>query len=258
MPVARVNGINLYYEVHGQGPAVVFAHGAGGNHLSWWQQVPVFSQRYTCITFDHRSYGLSVDDPAGIGLRGFVDDLRALLDHLGIRQVYLVAQSMGGFTCLGFTVRWPERVKALVLADTTGGIADVQLLRRQQERRQAPDYPRDLLDRTLSRGFRQRYPQRAFLYAQVSALNPPRPETFLAPLWNGEGPKAEEVARLRVPVLLIGGAEDPLTTPDIMRLVQSLIPGSHLALVPGAGHSVYWEKPGIFNRLVQGFFDRVG
>ncbi|MCS7206362.1 MAG: alpha/beta hydrolase [Dehalococcoidia bacterium] len=257
MPTARINGIQLYYEVHGQGPAVVFAHGAGGNHLSWWQQVPVFSQRYTCITFDHRSYGQSVDDPAGVGMRGFVDDLRALLDHLGIRDVYLVAQSMGGFTCLGFAVRWPERVKALVLADTTGGIADLQLLRQQRERRQAPDYPKDLLARVLSAGFRRRYPERAFLYAQVSALNPPRPENFLEPLWNGEGPTAEEVARLRVPVLLIGGAEDPLTTPDIMRLVHKLIPSSRLVLVPGAGHSVYWEKPGIFNRLVQTFFDRV-
>src|SRR5438094_6559471 len=59
MPKAPVNGIELYYEVHGNGPAVVFAHGAGGNHLSWWQQVPVLARQYRCISFDHRGFGQS-------------------------------------------------------------------------------------------------------------------------------------------------------------------------------------------------------
>ena len=59
MPFANINGIELYYEVHGEGPALVLAHGGGGSHLSWWQQVPEFSQTYKVITFDHRSFGHS-------------------------------------------------------------------------------------------------------------------------------------------------------------------------------------------------------
>ena len=59
MPKAAIDGIDLYYESNGDGPAVVFAHGAGGNHLSWWQQVPVFSDCYRCVTFDHRGFGQS-------------------------------------------------------------------------------------------------------------------------------------------------------------------------------------------------------
>ncbi len=47
----------LYYEVHGEGPPVVFAHGAGGTHLSWWQQIPVLSEHFRCVTFDHRGFG---------------------------------------------------------------------------------------------------------------------------------------------------------------------------------------------------------
>ena len=61
MALASVNGIELYYESTGEGPAVVFLHGAGGNHLSWWQQVPLFSERYRCITIDHRGFGQSTD-----------------------------------------------------------------------------------------------------------------------------------------------------------------------------------------------------
>ena len=65
MPFLPVNGIELYYEVHGEGPAIVFCHGAGGNHLSWWQQVPVFAQRFRCITYDSRAFGLSRDAEGG-------------------------------------------------------------------------------------------------------------------------------------------------------------------------------------------------
>ena len=110
MPKTRINGIELYYEVHGQGPAVVFAHGAGGNHLSWWQQVPVLARQYRCISFDHRGFAQSLDAPNGPGSQAFVQDLKGLLDYLEIERAALVAQSMGGRTCLGFTLAYPERV----------------------------------------------------------------------------------------------------------------------------------------------------
>ena len=96
MPFLTVGGCDLYYETHGTGPALVFAHGLGGNHLSWWQQIPHFRDRYTCVTFSHRGFGLSRDAPGGPGPDAFVDDLAALIEHLGPADVRLVAQSMGG------------------------------------------------------------------------------------------------------------------------------------------------------------------
>ena len=133
MPKAQINGIELYYEVHGDGPAVVFAHGAGGNHLSWWQQVPVFARQYRCVIFDHRGFGQSPDVPNGPGGQAFVEDLKNLLDHLKIERAALVAQSMGGRTCLGFTLAYPERVRALVMADTTGGFSDAHMAQLRAE-----------------------------------------------------------------------------------------------------------------------------
>ena len=104
MPKAPINGIELYYESHGDGPAVVFAHGRGGNHMSWWQQVPVISRNYRCITFDHRGWGQSSAPLDSIGPTAFVEDLKQLLDYLQVPQTFLVSQSMGGLACLNFAL----------------------------------------------------------------------------------------------------------------------------------------------------------
>ena len=164
MSKAPVNGIELYYESSGKGPAVVFAHGSGGNHLSWWQQVPVFSLSYRCITFDHRGFGQSLNPPGAPGREAFVEDLRALLDHLEIEKAFLVAQSMGGLTCLGFALAFPQRTTGLVLADTTGGIGEQGVV-KELRRRQIPD---DLMLRALSPGFQEREPAKAFLYREIN------------------------------------------------------------------------------------------
>jgi len=246
MPIAQINGIEFYYEVHGNGPAIVFAHGAGGNHLSWWQQVPVFARQYRCVTFDHRGFGQSRDVPDGPGSGAFVEDLRQLLDHLKLDRVSLVAQSMGGRTCLGLALAYPERVQALVMADTTGGFGDVRMAQLRAEGEAAlagPNPP----PRTYARQFPQEQPAQAFLYEQIRGLNPPRRE---APV---PGPMAEQVRVLRPPTLLIVGEHDVIAPPEIMTMFQSYIPQARLAEVAGAGHSVYFEKPQEFNRLVLEF-----
>jgi 3-oxoadipate enol-lactonase len=246
MPTAQINGIELYYEVHGNGPAVVFAHGAGGNHLSWWQQVPVFARPYRCITFDHRGFGQSPDVPDGPGSQAFVEDLKHLLDHLKIDRVSLVAQSMGGRTCLGFTLAYPDRVQALVMADTTGGFGDARMAQLRAEGEVAlagPNPP----PRTYAQHFPQEQPAPAFLYEQIRALNPSRRE---APV---PGPTAEQVRALRTPTLLIVGEHDVITPPAMIKMFQSYIPHARLAEVAGSGHSVYFEKPQEFNRILLEF-----
>jgi 3-oxoadipate enol-lactonase len=251
MPKAQVNGIELYYEVHGDGPAVVFAHGAGGNHLSWWQQVPVFARQYRCVIFDHRGFGQSLDVPNGPGSQAYVNDLKGLLDHLKIDRASLVAQSMGGRTCLGFTLEHPDRVQALVMADTTGGFGDARMaqLRAEGEAIMAEPNPPP---RTYARHFPQEQPAQAFLYEQIRALNPPRLEVSVL------GPTAEQVRALHTPTLLIVGEHDVIAPPSIMKMFQSYIPHARLAEVAGAGHSVYFEKPQEFNRIVLEFFAEVG
>lgn len=252
MPSASINGIELFYDEQNPNESeetVVFLHGAGGNHVSWWQQVPHFRESYRCISIDHRGFGRSLD-PSGEGSHRFVDDLEALLDHLGLERAALVAQSMGGRSALGFAVRRPERVSALVMADTWGFFnwpelrEEVAAMREQQSDANAP-----LTARALGPAFQASNPAGTFLYRQIFDLNPPRAGSNDDP----GAPSKDDVAALTVPTLFLVGSEDGLTPPEIIRRVHEIVPGSQYDEVAGCGHSVYFEDPETFNRIVGTF-----
>ena len=254
MPFAHVNGIDLFYESHGEGPAIVFLHGRGGNHLSWWQQVPYFESRFRCITIDHREFGLSKEVNNGPGRKAFADDLHELLDHLKIDKACLVGQSMGGFTAMSFAMRAPDRVAGLVLADTTGGIvtADIQ----SEMRRAIAALPADPLSRSLALGFPQREPELTFLYSALGRLTFSIRESLEDLLTNEDGPSLPDLADLavyKVPALVIVGSEDVLVPPVVAHMVAAHLPGARLEVIAGAGHSAYFEKPAAFNAALEGF-----
>ncbi len=251
MPTLSRPQCELYYEVSGDGPALVFAHGAGGNHLSWWQQVPVFNTAYRCIVFDHRGWGRSVESPGGPGPAAFVDDLLALLDALEIEQTALVAQSMGGRTCLGLSLRAPERVSALIMADTTGGFL-TDAMRPPFEQARARLREEGLASLAYHPNLRERDPALAFLYDEIMALNPPRDPSALNAL-NRAAPDPDQVAALEPPVLWIVGGDDAILPPAVVRGAHAHVSGSEYFELPGTGHSVYFERAAEFNARVGKF-----
>lgn len=257
MPFLARDGCSLYYELHGPpigaAPVLVFAHGAGGSHLSWWQQVPHFATRYTCLTFDHRGFGQSaVTDGAPIGPR-FADDLGALLDHLALARVTIIAQSMGGWTALGCVLARPDRVERLVLCDTHAGLHSDELATLWQAALAVMgELPAGVHPAAGERMFREQ-PALHFLYAQIAALN--SPEALGVGPWlvmEGRTPitRAREVT---VPVLVIAGAEDRVIPVSMLELAAAAFPAGRIAHVPEAGHSVYFERPAAFNALIDRF-----
>lgn len=254
MPYADADGIRIYYETHGpkpgSAPAIVFAHGAGGNHLSWWQQVPHFSGRYTCVVFDHRGYGQSPDTAGGPAGAAFVDDLRALLDHVGIERATLVAQSMGGWTCLGFALRYPERVERLMMCDTHGGMRSEALDPLSREALRALTPPGEIHPAAGERMYREQ-PALHFLYKEIAELSPP--DAARKAITTAPTPGADEAATLSMPVLFIVGDEDVVIPPPLIELAAAQIPGARVERVPHAGHSVYFERPAVFNAVLDRF-----
>ncbi len=257
MPVLARDDCRLYYETHGAGPALVFAHGLGGGHLSWWQQVPHFRDRYTCVTFDHRGFGLSREAPGGPGPGAYVDDLAALVEHLGVPDVRLVAQSMGGWACLGYALRHPGRVRALVMASTTGTLDDPETLSlfraHGAARPEAALVARGIHPACGERMAREQ-PALHFLYREVDALSHDLDkDTVRRKLIAMRTTPRAAVATLEAPLLCITGEEDAVIPPAAVAVLAAIVPGARLARVPEAGHSVYWERAGAFNRLVDVF-----
>ena len=254
MAFMATGGFRLNYEdTGGPGPALLFLRGAGGNHLSWWQQVPVFAEEYRCVTVDQRGFGQSSDVPGGPGPSALATDALALLDHLGIPQAALVAQSMGGWAAVGAAVQAPERVWAIVLANTVGNLTNPEIAAmRHRLAATSPPRPAVLWHAALGETFRKEHPVHAFLYAQVAGMNAPLPADFRDQLGRLTTP-VERYAATRVPTLFLTSDEDGLIWPELSEKVHEHVPGSRFARVSAAGHSTYFERPDVFNREVSAF-----
>ena len=184
-----------------------------------------------------------------------MDDLRGLLDHLDIESAHLVAQSMGGRTMLGFAVKYPQRVRSLVMADTVGGMNVPEVVAEQHNWAATHTASGEIGFRAVSPLFVQRNPNLANLYLQISRTNPPR---HTPPGGLPAGPGPDELAAMKVPTLFFVGEDDQISPPQVIAAGAKAIPGSKLLRVPEAGHSVYFEKPDIFNFEVLRFIESAG
>lgn len=254
MPYAHVNGAQLYYEQHGRGPDLVFLHGAGGNHLSWWQQLAEFSADFRCTVYDARGWGLSRGDTT-IGRFVLGTDLVALLEYLKIDRAHVIAQSMGGRAVAGLVRLAPHKVASLTLCGTTAGATNDRVRELQDELKDIRG-DTSLREYALADEFEAANPAMAVLYRQVNALNPPRPRGFLGrPPATYRGSMHGPIAAASAPVLFVVGEHDLITSPEMIREAQGLIPGAQSYEVKGAGHSAYFERPEEWNSVVRAFIE---
>jgi len=248
----------IHYEVTGSGPAIVFAHGLGGNHLSWWQQLPHFAGSHTCVAFAHRGFPPSTSVPGNRAPDAYADDLAALLDALDVQDAVLVGQSMGGWTCLEYALREPKRVRALVMASTSGTL-DYQQLGDAEVRewtRRAPDVLAALWKKGIHPAAGERMareqPALAELYWQISDLaDASFREDVRVRLGELRVRPPSLLAELAMPVLFITGEEDWVFPSAAGPALATLAPKGKAVRVPAAGHSVYFERASRFNELVQ-------
>ena len=254
----RRSDAELYYEVVGEGPAVVFAHGLGGNHLSWWQQIAHFAGTHTCIAFAHRGFPPSSAVPGNRAPDAYADDLAALIDELRVENVALVGQSMGGWTCLEYALREPKKVRALVMASTSGTIDYNQLGDSSiaEWSRRAPGALAELqkLGVHPAAGGRmaREQPALAQLYWQIAEMAPAAfREQVRERILQLRNRPPTLLAQLPMPVLFITGDEDWVFPPAAGPAFAALAPKGRAVRVPGAGHSVYFERAAQFNQLLE-------
>ncbi|QFZ18244.1 alpha/beta fold hydrolase [Saccharothrix syringae] len=259
----RLNGIDIAYDDKGSGTPLVLVHGHPFNRSMWWPQVERFSEDHRVVVPDLRGYGDTTVVPGKTPLGVFADDLVALLDHLGLARVVLGGLSMGGQIVMEVHRAHPERIGALILADTSPE-ADAQAEREARRataerllREGMAPYADEVLGKMITPHHVRALPEVA---AHVSRMmRGTAPEGAAAALrGRAERPDyRDSLARVAVPTLVVVGEEDEYTPVDVARRLHGVVPGSTLAVVRGAGHLPNLERPEEFNEVLARFLAEV-
>ena len=264
------DGIELHVEEAGAGEPVVFVHEFAGDHRSWEPQTRYFSRRYRAITYAARGYPPS-DIPAegAYSQQRAADDIRAVLDGLGIDRAHVVGLSMGGFATLHFGLSYPDRALSLVVAGCGyGAEREKQEQFRAEGRESAARLERDGMEafaKTYAWGptrvqFANKDPRGhaefAVQLAQHSAQGSARTQRGVQCERPSLYDLEDRLAAMRVPTLIVTGDEDwPCLEPNIF--LKRVIPSAALLVVPNTGHTINLEEPDLFNSSVADFFAQV-
>ncbi|MEE8442304.1 MAG: alpha/beta hydrolase [Dehalococcoidia bacterium] len=268
MPNALINGVNLYYEVTGEGFPLVWCHEFAGSYESWDAQVKFFSRYYRVITYNARGYPPSdvPEDVDAYSQEQAVEDLFGLLRHLGMEEAYIGGLSMGGSATLHFGVAHPEMAKALIVAGAGTGTTNPQQFQLQIEEfarrleeggmEAMADYARGVSRIQLLR----KNPKGWEEFRRLFSAHSPRGSALTFRGVQGRRPPIYEIEsslrKLNVPTLIIVGDEDePCLEPALF--MKRCIPMSGLVILPQSGHAVNLEEPELFNRVVMDFLKAV-
>lgn len=249
--IVKTAGAEIYYQTHGAGPAVVLAHGIGGNHALWYGQIDALARSNRVILFDHRGFGLS-RDLDGRGRDAFVEDLVAVLDHLGEDRVALVGQSMGAGTCIGFAHQAPERVAALAVCDSLHGVVESPAVKAIMDAARTQTAAMDQIDRVLGA---QAPRDLAMLYRQIASFNAVDRHNLTGQF---AARPAADLADKGYPILFLCGTEDVIFPIEAVRLVQEEVASSFLVEVNDVGHSAFLEAPTQFNDTLLSLLQMAG
>ena len=271
MAVARVNGVKLHYEEAGQGLPLLFVHEFAGEARSWHLQMRAFARRYRCIAFNARGYPPSdvPDDPAAYSQEQAAEDIRGMLDALGIARAHVCGLSMGGYATLHFGLRHPERALSLVVAGAGYGSVkgereqfkrDTEIVAQRFEQQTMAEVA-ELYTKGPTRvqfidkdpvGWQEFHDMFAQQSARGHALTQRGVQLKRPSIYELE----VEMERLTVPTLIMTGDEDdPCLEPAIF--MKRKIRSAGLVVLPKAGHTINLEDPEGFNRAVLDFLTTV-
>ncbi|OIJ65397.1 alpha/beta fold hydrolase [Streptomyces mangrovisoli] len=258
MPYASTGDGKVYYESHGEGPALVLLHGGGGNHAAWYQQIPHFKQRYRVITIDLPGFGLSLIDSGRFDTGLHPAAIEAVLDHAGVDRVFMVSQSLGGYSMLSYAVHHPERVAGIVMTSTLGPVGDEISDLNDKGREQVRHL--SVADFLLTKEFQEKEVEKVHLFFQVGSFNqtgPGRPNRLANSLKGSVSiQQMRDAITAGVSISILEGGADVMVYKPAYARLRELLPEANVQLVEGAPHSDYWENPQRFNSVVDEILDR--
>lgn len=257
-----VDGGELEYAVAGSGPPLLLLHAFPLASFMWEPQVEALATRCRLIRFDARGFGASPLGAGPLTMERIADDAAALLDALGLERATVGGCSMGGYAALAFARRHPGRLQGLALFDTRAG-ADSEDARAGRAALSARVLAEGaaaaataFLPRLLGETTQREQPELAArLRERILATSP----QAIAAALDGLAARADSrptLAALRVPTLVLVGAEDVLTPPFEAEAMAAAIPGARLEVVAQAGHLANLEQPAAVNAALLDLLDR--
>ena len=226
---------------------LVFIHGSGGNHTDWILQYTPLKNAFNIVAIDLPGHGQS-DGPGEQDVPAYVGWVKKLLDGLGIAKPVLIGHSLGAAICLSFAIHHGDSAAAVV--PVGGGVRMPVNPAILEGLKQDPAAIIGLAAKfSVAKGNRERLS--GLITATLSRVNPE--------IIHGDFTACdklditEAVAGIRIPALVVCGAEDKMTPPALSEYLGKNIPGAELALIAGAGHMVMLENPEAFNTALTDF-----
>ncbi|MGD8805903.1 MAG: alpha/beta fold hydrolase [Chloroflexota bacterium] len=265
MPLAYVNDINLYYEIHGSGHPLVLINGLGYDLWMWHRMVPDLAEHFQVLTFDNRGVGQS-DKPAGpYTAQMLAGDLAGLLETLGIEQAAVMGHSMGGFVAQALVLSRPDLVSKLILSATNfGGPNHIPVT--QEALTILMDTQSDPVERlrrgivvSCAPGFAKANPELVKDWLAHRVETPLDPIGYQGQLSVGlalttvEASFEPRLKEVQAPTLILFGEHDKVVPPGNAELLAHEIGDSTTRILPGAGHFFPLEVPEAANEAIIGF-----
>ena len=257
MPIAKVNGININYQIHGQGYPLIMITGFTGNIKNWMFQIPAFRKKFQVIVFDNRGSG-NTDKPEGpYSAKMMAEDTVALMDHLGIKKAHMLGFSMGGAIAQEIALNFPDRINKLVLVgawsknnDAETGLTPELKQTMQLSAQRIPDATMSLaINKTLFR----------LIFLPIMRMANRRMGTAGYPGTLGQRDAclafntSGRLNLIKAPTLVMAGTKDRCIKAASSALLAKQIPNVKLMLIENASHTVFLECRHRFNNEVLSF-----
>ena len=248
MATLNRDGVSLYYEVHGDGPALLLTHGYSATSRMWAGQIDAFSRHYRLILWDMRGHGASdyPADPAAYSEAATVADMAALLDGVGAETAIVGGLSLGGYMSLAFHLAHPDRVRALLIIDTGPGYRNDEAREgwNRNALKTAERYEIEGLGRLAAGSVEMRTSTHRSAEGLALAAR--------GMLTQKDARVISSLPTIAVPSLVVVGADDTpfLAASDYM---AAKIPGARKVVIAGAGHAANIDQPEAFNIAVLDF-----
>lgn len=264
MPKVKINGVEIFYSLDGDGEeTIVFLNGIMMNTLSWNDFVPVFTEKnnYKFLRVDFRDQGFSSPYTEDYDISIHVDDLKELFDHLGLKKVHLLGVSYGAMVAMLFTLKYPEYLSSLILANTVARVtkflqaaSDIWEYSAQTNSGEVffkLSMPFIYSDDFYNRNWKW-LKEREAIFDEILTK-----EWFQSLDRLSRSSKEydilEEIHKIKVPTLLLGGTRDIITPIYEMKKIQERISNAKMVIIEDAGHASFYEKMAEFSTQVLGF-----